>query len=159
MIKIVFFSILLIMGLSAHAQTDELKVTEVIHRLFDGMHKADSALVRSVFGRDATLATPLRKEGKSFLLREDVNDFIKSISRPQPEPLSEEIWDIEIQIDGDFAQVWCDYAFYVGNRLNHCGVDAFHLYRTENGWKIFHLADTRRKEGCNVPEEIREKHK
>jgi hypothetical protein len=66
---------------------------------------------------------------------------------------------MKIQIDGDFAQAWCDYAFYVGHRFNHCGIDAFHLIREKDGWKIFHLADTRRKEGCHVPEEIQKKHK
>ena len=33
------------------------------------------------------------------------------------------------------------------------------LVRTADGWKIFHLADTRRREGCKVPQEIQDKHK
>jgi len=51
--------------------------------------------------------------------------------------------------------VWASYAFYLGKKFNHCGVDAFHLVKSEDGeWKIFHLADTGQKEGCNIPKKI-----
>jgi hypothetical protein len=53
-----------------------------------------------------------------------------------------------VHVDGGLASVWTEYAFYVGERLNHCGVDAFHLVRTAEGWRIIDLADTRRREGC-----------
>ena len=59
---------------------------------------------------------------------------------------------------GDFAQVWCDYAFYIGNTFSHCGVDAFQLHKQKDGWKIFHLADTRRTENCTIPKSIQQKH-
>ena len=55
-------------------------------------------------------------------------------------------------VDGGIAQVWTDYAFYVGAEFSHCGVDAFHLAKDAFGsWKIMHLMDTRRKEGCIEP--------
>jgi len=140
--------------------SEEANVESVIHRLFAGMHQADSILVRSVFAADVTMVTVLRtKEDTPILRKDSVDDFIKAVGQKPPEPLTEEIWNIKIQIDGDFAQAWCDYAFYVGHRFNHCGVDAFHLIKTMEGWKIFHLADTRRKVDCHVPEEIQKKHK
>lgn len=139
--------------------SEEATVNAVINLLFKGMHEADSAAVRSVFATDVTMVTVLRnKEGIPTLRKDSVDDFVKAVGQKQPEPLTEEIWNVKIQIDGDFAQAWCDYAFYIGHRFNHCGVDAFHLIRTTEGWKIFHLADTRRKEGCLVPEEIQKKH-
>jgi hypothetical protein len=147
--------------LMAVAQSNEEQaIADVINRVFTGMHRHDSTLVRSAFANEVTLVSVVRnREGTPVLRRESVHDFVKAIAQPQPESLTEEIWNMKIQIDGDFAQAWCDYAFYVGNRFNHCGADAFHLYKTAGGWKIFHLADTRRKEGCIVPEEIQKKHK
>ena len=140
--------------------SEEANVEAVINRLFTGMHQADSTMVRSVFAADVTMVTVMRtKEGTPTLRKDSVDDFIKAVGQKQPEPLTEEIWNVKIQIDGDFAQAWCDYAFYVGHRFNHCGVDAFHLIKTTEGWKIFHLADTRRKVDCHVPEEIQKKHK
>ena len=154
--------LILASSLVLKAQTTETaNVTEVINRLFLGMHKADSSMVRSVFAKEVTMATATKnKEGNPVLRREySINDFLKSVGKQQPESLTEEIWNLKIQIDGDFAQAWCDYAFYVGNKFNHCGVDAFQLYKSADGWKIFHLADTRRKENCTVPEDIQKKHK
>ena len=145
-----------------NAQTsEEANVAEVVNRLFTGMHNADSTMVRSAFAKEVTMATSFRdKEGNPVLRREySINDFVKSIGKKPPEPFTEEIWNTKIQIDGDLAQVWCDYAFYIGNKFNHCGVDAFQLHKTQGGWKIFHLADTRKKEGCVIPEEIQKKHK
>ena len=145
-----------------NAQTsEEANVAEVVNRLFTGMHNADSTMVRSVFANEVTMATSFRdKEGNPVLRREySIKDFVKSVGKKQPEPLTEEIWNTKIQIDGDLAQVWCDYAFYIGIKFNHCGVDAFQLHKTQEGWKIFHLADTRKKEGCVIPDEIQKKHK
>src|SRR5688572_12777347 len=111
--------------------TDEASVTEVIHKLFTAMSKADSSMLRSVFESEVTMATAMRnKEGKPVLRREySINDFVKSIGTAQPGSLSEEIWNLKIQIDGEFAQAWCDYAFYYNNKFLHCGVDAFQLYK------------------------------
>ena len=161
--KLQYLILLLILNVTfLNAQTsEEANVTEVINRLFTGMYNADSTMVRSVFAKEVTMATSLRnKEGKPVLRRESsINEFVKSVGKKPPEPYAEEIWNLKIQIDGDLAQVWCDYAFYVGNKFHHCGVDAFQLHKSQEGWKIFHLADTRRSEGCNIPEEIQKKHK
>jgi hypothetical protein len=68
---------------------------------------------------------------------------------------SELIWSPKIEVDGNFAQVWAPYAFYVDKTFHHCGVDAFHLFKNAAGeWKIFQLSDTRQKEGCNVPKKV-----
>ena len=144
-----------------HAQTDEMNITEVIHQLFKAMATADSALLRSTFTKEVTMATIFRnKEGKQVFTREySTNDFAESIAKTSPGMLSEEIWNLKIQRDGEFAQAWCDYAFYYQKTFSHCGVDAFHLINTEAGWKIFHLADTRRKTDCIVPETIQKKYK
>ncbi len=141
--------------------TEERTVATVINNLFGGMYTADSTMVRSAFASEVTMATAFKnKDGNPVLKREySINDFVKAIGQPQPEPLTEEIWNLKIQIDGDFAQAWCDYAFYIGNKFSHCGVDAFQLHKSKEGWKIFHLADTRRKDNCNIPEEILKKHK
>ncbi|HEU5289972.1 MAG TPA: nuclear transport factor 2 family protein [Cyclobacteriaceae bacterium] len=153
--------LLLFTSATVNAQSvEETSVTDVINRLFTAMNKADSSMLRSTFANDVTMATAARnKEGNPVLRREDsINDFVKQVGSQKPGILAEEIWGLKIQIDGDFAQAWCDYAFYYDNKFSHCGVDAFHLFKTREGWKIFHLADTRRKDGCKVPDEIQKKH-
>ena len=145
---------------SVRAQESEV-IVKVVHRLFEGMEKGDSAMVRSTFAKDVTMATMRRdKENKGQLIRENsIDGFLKAVGTPHPEVWYEEVWDIKVQQDDNFAQVWCDYAFYVGNRFSHCGVDAIHLYKDDDGWRIFHLADTRRTSPCSIPNEIQNKHK
>ena len=145
----------------ATAIAQESDVKKVVETLFMAMQKGDSALARSTFDSQVTTATIFKdKSGKTVVRREDgIDDFIKAIGTPHKEVWYEEIWNVKIQVDGDFAQLWCDYAFYVDKNFSHCGVDALQLYKTEDGWKIFHLADTRRKTPCDVPKEIQDKHK
>ncbi|HEY9049837.1 MAG TPA: nuclear transport factor 2 family protein [Ohtaekwangia sp.] len=164
--KHLYLLFLLLIGIHAasHAQKltpEEQAVKQVIANLFLGMERGDSALVHAAFTHEITLATIARdKAGNPVLHRESSLDgFLKAVGTPHKEVWYEEIWNLKIQIDGDFAQAWCDYAFYLDKTFSHCGVDAFHLHKGKDGWKIFHLADTRRKTGCEVPKAIDNKHK
>jgi hypothetical protein len=143
------------------AQQEEAAVNTVLKTMFDGMYEGDSAKVHSVFAKSITMATIFRDKTGSPLIRQEtsLDGFLKAIGTPHAEKWTEEFWNVSVQIDGDFAQAWCDYAFYVNHTFSHCGVDAFHLHKTNAGWKIFHLADTRRKDNCNIPEEMLNKHK
>jgi hypothetical protein len=145
---------------SAQSTTDEEAVREVVSRLFKGMEKGDSAMAHSAFAREVTMATALRDKSNNPVLRREssIDGFLKAIGTPHKEVYYEEIWNVKVQIDGDFAQLWCDYAFYIDKTFSHCGVDAFHLHKGKDGWKIFHLADTRRKQDCDIPEDVRKKH-
>jgi hypothetical protein len=49
-------------------------------------------------------------------------------------------------VDGPLATAWMDYTFHVGERFSHCGVNAFQLFRSDDGWQIIQIADTRRSE-------------
>lgn len=145
-------------GCFAQSKTDEAIQTP-IKNLFLAMEKGDSALLRSAFHSDVTLITVLEKEGKFTLRKEtDVQGFATAIGTPHADAYHEPIWEIKTEQDGNFAQVWAKYAFYLGNKFSHCGVDTFQLIKTESGWKIFYLADTRQKIGCNIPKEISKKY-
>ena len=158
---IILFVLFATLNISGQAQTAQDEVKEVITRLFNSMEKGDSAKLHSTFGDHVTMATVFRDKNNAPVItyESSIADFLKAIGTPHPEIYYEEIWNVKIQIDGDFAQAWCDYAFYLGNKFSHCGVDAFHLFKGKEGWKIFHLADTRRKDNCNIPVEIQQKHK
>ena len=150
----------LVLTLAANAQeqvsVDEKAVLAVINQLFDGMRAGDSSMVSATFYPGATMFTSFtNKEGQPELKKGDLDRFLMFIGSPHDKVLDEPIWDTEIQIDGNLAQVWTKYAFYLGEEFSHCGVDAFQLTRTNKGWKIFHLTDTRQREGCEVPEAIK----
>jgi hypothetical protein len=162
---ILLFSLLIFFDVTfTKAQTatpnHEAAVAEVIKTLFRGMEKGDSAMARNTFTKKVTSATVFKDKSGNTILRqeESISDFMKAIATPHQGVWYEEIWNLKIQVDGDFAQAWCDYAFYVDNNFSHCGVDALHLVNEKGQWRIFHLADTRRKTGCEVPDDVKKKH-
>ena len=143
---------------AAQTKPDEAIQTP-IKNLFLAMEKGDRALLRTAFHSDVILITVLEKEGKFTLQKEtDLKGFATAIGTPHAEAYNEPIWDIKTEQDGNFAQVWAKYAFYLGNKFSHCGVDTFQLIKTEAGWKIFYLADTRQRVGCAIPESISKKY-
>lgn len=125
-----------------------------IRNLFLAMEKGDSALLHSAFFTDVTLITVLEKDGKFNLRKEGLSEFLNAVGSPHPDTWFEPIWNVKVQQADNFAQVWASYALYVGTKFSHCGIDTFQLVKTERGWKIFYLADTRKKIGCDVPNEI-----
>ncbi len=122
---------------------EEMAVVEVVQRLFDGMRAGDSARVRSTFTADARLMSTAIREGEPLLRSVEIDRFVEAVGQPHDEVWDERIWDTEVRVDGVLATVWTRYAFYVGPRLSHCGVDAFQLFRASEGWRIFQIADTR----------------
>ncbi len=132
-----------------------------INQIFKGMDVGDSAMVHGAFADMVTFVSVFTaKNGKPLLRPELLDEFLKAVGTPHPEAWNEKIWDVQIRVDGNFAQVWAKYAFYLDNKLSHCGVDAFHLFKGEDcHWEIFHLADTRQKEGCKVPKQISDQFK
>ena len=152
---------LLLLSLSAFSQESK-KVMEPIDALFQGMKLGDSAMVHKVFHPQAKLfAVFIDSKTNQPVLRGDVfQKFLVAIGTPHKEVWNELIWSPKIEIDGNLAQVWVQFAFYAGKTFSHCGVDAFQLFKDANGnWKIFHLADTRQKEGCVIPAEMSDKMK
>lgn len=129
----------------------EAEVLAVVNRLFDAMRAGDSATVRAVFHPAATLMTVPSGGGAPMLRTSEVEDFVEAVGTPRSEVWDERIWAPVVQIDGDLATAWMQYAFHVGGRLSHCGVNAFQLFRSPDGWRIIHIADTRRREGCSAP--------
>lgn len=153
----VFF---LLGSLSTMAQIEQVAVMEPINKLFEGMNKGDSAMIHSGFRDDATFVTIGKdKEGNPRFSRSALQPFLEAIARPREQVYSEPIWDVKIEIDGQLAQVWARYAFYLDKDFHHCGIDAFQLYKTPEGWKIFHLADTRQTEDCKIPPAIQNRFK
>jgi hypothetical protein len=139
---------------------EEQAIMESVVNVFKGMADGDSAMVRKSFLPDARLVSIGKDEdGNLQYNNSELTRFLNAVGTPHEQTWNEPIWGVKISVDGNLAQVWASYAFYLGKEFLHCGVDAFHLVKTADGWKIIHLADTRQKEGCNVPIEIKNRYK
>jgi hypothetical protein len=58
------------------------------------------------------------------------------------------MWDPLVLVHGRIAVVWAPYDFHINGEFSHCGVDAFTLIKTENGWQIAGAAYTIEPKGC-----------
>jgi hypothetical protein len=118
-----------------------------VKAMFDGMRAHDSAMVRSAFVPGAQFSRPPAPgEAHGYTTLEQ---FLGAVGRPGA-PWDERIYDAEIREDGGMATVWTFFTFHLGERFSHCGVNAFQLVRTGEGWRISGLADSNRRAGCEV---------
>jgi hypothetical protein len=82
-------------------------------------------------------------------LREKKPDAVKVRFDPTNSPLSfidgivsskkrleEKFWNTKIETDGDVASVLFDYSFNVDGKETNHGKEAWHLVKTDDGWKI-----------------------
>lgn len=130
---------------------EKAAIIKVIDTMFDGMRAGDSAMVRSAFYHEATMMTTFRnKQQQPKLHKGSLEKFLAAVGTPHDEVWDERIKSYRVQMDATLATVWTEYAFYLGEQFSHCGVNAFHLFKSETGWKIFHIADTRRKSTCET---------
>jgi len=131
---------------------DESRVLAAVRKLFDGVTAKDGEAIRSVLDRDARLVRTETRNGAPRTRPMSAGDFISGILGHEGPPLREKIWNPEVRVSDNLATVWVPYAFYVGDRLSHCGDDAIQLAKTDvgwPGWKIIAIADTQRTEDCD----------
>jgi hypothetical protein len=126
----------------------EREVIDVVQRLFDAMRARDSATARSLFEPGARLQSVATQQGVLRISEDSLAMFLRAIGTAHPQIFDERIANERVLIDGPYAIAWVDYTFYLGDRKSHCGVDAFQMVRRPAGWRIFGLADTRRRENC-----------
>ncbi|MDO9553587.1 nuclear transport factor 2 family protein [Rhodonellum sp.] len=132
------------------AQGDEKAVKEVIVSLFDAMKTKNPEVLGSLFHEKAIMSTVISGDQGAQIGSNSVQDFINRIATTPAETiLDERILDYQIKVDGQMAAAWTPYEFYVNDNFSHCGVNSFQLVKTESGWKIAYIIDTRRKEGCD----------
>lgn len=106
--------------------------------------------MKSAFYEDPVVQTIGKtKEGDTRLVNEELATVLKGIvSIPIETTFKEVLHDYVIKIDGDMANVWTPYSFYLDDAFSHCGVNNFQLLKQKGEWKIIYLIDTRRKVGC-----------
>jgi len=139
--------ILLSVGITAHAQTDDAKAAaQVADKLFAAMKAKDADAIRALFLKDGQLVAidrPRTGDGPSTTRVFTGDAFAKLISESKaPGELIEEMKNPEVKIFGDMALVFGRYTFRVGETFSHCGTNSFQLARTAEGWKIANAAST-----------------
>jgi len=131
--------------------TDQQAVEATVKTLFNSMRAADTVMARSVIAPNFRIVVLVQNSDKQTSTREtSAKQFLAQITSKPPQTLDERYWAGQVQIDGDLASFWCQYAFFNNGKFSHCGTDVFQLYRSPQGWKIVNLSYNIRREGCDM---------
>ena len=141
---------LVMLGLAVPVEAqshDEHEVRATVEQIFEGMRTANADLVREV------LAPGVRFSGvgeDGAVSVQSLDGWLDAIGTSEGR-WDEQIYDVEVKIDGNMASVWAPFTFYFDGDISHCGINSIELMRDAAGWKITQIADTRRTEGCPDP--------
>ncbi|HEX8029875.1 MAG TPA: nuclear transport factor 2 family protein [Vicinamibacterales bacterium] len=110
-------------------------VLKTLQAFFDTMTARDVQGARKILEPQGRFHAMKTRDGKvevrSFSNEEYFADLNASKQRMQ-----ERIWSPELRVSGLIATVWAPYDFWIDGKFSHCGVDAFDLIKTAEGWKI-----------------------
>ena len=132
------------------AQEGAAAVEAAIMQVFEGMHTANPDMVRAVLAPDARFAVISASNGPAVIAARTVDGWVESIGGSEGR-WDEQVYDLEINVDGDMASAWVPYTFYLDGAVRHCGINSIELLHDADGWKVTQLSDTRRTENCPDP--------
>ena len=132
---------------AVNGQSDREAILAVVQRFFDTIATGDTAVGREIILIDGQYFR-LRQDGDSLALsRTTHRQFLQNLSGERSEML-ERMWEPTVLQQGRMAVVWTPYDFHIDGQFSHCGVDAFNLIRTDDGWKIAGIMYTVEPTGC-----------
>ena len=136
--RVVFCTLFLLLPASGSAQgvTDRDEVLKVVQTFFDTMTARDVEGARKILIPEGRFF-PMEMRKPEATPRSFTNDeYLGRLSKGRKEISRERIWNPEVRVHGSIATVWAPYDFWLDGKFSHCGVDAFDLIKTSDGWKI-----------------------
>lgn len=151
MARIIVYLALLISTTLFGQKDEEARVKAAVDTFFEGFHKGDTTIMKSVMADKILMQTAYRnKEGKDILVTDEPTKLTNAIAdRPKDQKWDERLLDYSIQVDGNMANAWTPYEFWFNDEFSHCGVNSFQLFKNGDQWEIIYLIDTRRRSTCN----------
>ncbi len=128
---------------------DAAAVEGVVRTLFDHMRQGDAAAMSVLFHPDIRLVTTGSQDGAPTSRVVAASAWAQSVGSSERE-LDERLYEMEVRVAENLAMVWTEYSLFVDGTFSHCGVDLIDLIRTDEGWRIVQIADTRKQEGCRT---------
>lgn len=141
--------VFLLFTVSLNAQkSEEVAIKKSIALFFEGLQNGDTVTIKKAMYKDFRLQSVyIKQDGTTVLHDESKASFLKAVSGKNPQDIwLEKLESYKISIDGAMAHVWTPYMFYFNNKLSHCGVNSFQLFKNNGVWQIIYIIDTRKKE-------------
>lgn len=127
--------------------SEEQSVIAAVEQFFKALETRDADLARNILLPEGVVYS-VRDEGGGKTIRATTHQQIIESFSSSSEKMLERMWDPKVLIHKEIAVVWTKYDFHREGKFSHCGVDAFNLIKTPDGWKISGIFYTVEKEGC-----------
>lgn len=110
-------------------------VLAAVQAFFDTMAAKDVAGARRILLPEGRFHAVRQQDGTPRIRAFTSEGYLKDLAGMKPN-VRERMWNPEVRIRGPIASVWTPYDFWTDGKFRHCGVDAFDLIKTDEGWKI-----------------------
>jgi uncharacterized protein YciI len=131
----------------AFTADDRAAVVATVEEFFRGMTANDATASRRVL-IDGGVNFATREDPDGLYLRRFTHeDYLGGLTR-RTDTVVERMWEPTVIGEGRIAILWTPYDIYSNGEFLHCGVDAFALLNTEDGWRITSIAFTMEPTGC-----------
>lgn len=129
--------LLLLLSSSAFAQSssDRDDVLKAVQVFFDTMTARDVEGARKILQPQGRFHATRMRDGKPDIRAFSNEEYFADLQAAKTK-MQERIWNQEVRIRGTIATVWAPYDFWIDGKFSHCGIDAFDLIKTEEGWKL-----------------------
>jgi hypothetical protein len=134
-VMIVGLALFSVTVLAQPVQSEREAVLKTVQAFFDTMTARDVEGARKVLQPQGRFHAMRMRNGKPDV-REFSNEEYFATLQASKQKMQERIWNPEVRIHGLVATVWAPYDFWIDGKFSHCGVDAFDLIKTEEGWKL-----------------------
>lgn len=120
---------------SAQSSADRDAVLKTVQLFFDTMTARDVEGARKILVPEGRFH-PMDMRKPDAVPRSFSNEEYFGRLQKGTRTSRERMWNPEVRVHGSIATVWTPYDFWVDGKFSHCGVDAFDLIKTPDGWKI-----------------------
>lgn len=137
---------------AGHSAADAEALLDGLYGFLDAMHRQDADAMREALIPESRF-TLIRAQPDGRLAPWVLTGeaFIEALTDPAITPLEERLGPPRVRLEGTLATVWADYQVFAGDRLSHCGTDAFQFALLDGRWKLLALADTPPRTECGTP--------
>lgn len=131
--------------------TENKDVSATIDKLFELMSAHKPAEIIELHTPESQLTALIKEKDKNRIENLSREVFSKFFETKRAE-LKEQMYDSKVRVFGDLASLDGRYIFTVNNKLQHCGMNSFHLIWTADGWKLGNSISTIEPTGCTDKE-------
>ena len=132
-IAVVVMTASLGVSVAAQAPADREAILKTVQAFFDTMTARDVEGARKILMPQGRFHAVRMRDGN---IRSFSNEEYFAQLQSAKQVMRERMWNPEVRVHGAIATIWTPYDFWIDGKFSHCGIDAFDLVKTDEGWKI-----------------------